>query len=316
VGVAPEYRGSSVGLAMIRSALEETRAQGIAISCLYPATLTFYQRAGYGRAGQYITYDMPLAAIDIRERGLELVPVEDGPYDEFYHAYQQQASKSAGNLERPVWLWREKLEPQHTQVFRYLVRNEGRTEGYVVLSQGGNDEPLTVRDACVLTPAAGRRLLALFAAYRSQLQNVTWRGGPLDPFAYLISEPTRGGTQNWITISGTIDWLLRIVDVAGALQARGYAPGVQGELHFDVQDAILPANGGRYVLHVADGRGIAEPGGEGRIRLDVRELASLYSGFITPAELRAFGAIDGPDTDLALAAAVFAGPRPWMPDIF
>jgi predicted acetyltransferase len=37
---------------------------------------------------------------------------------------------------------------------------------------------------------------------------------------------------------------------------------------------------------------------------------------MAPAELQAIGAIAGPAADLALLGAVFAGPRPWMPDIF
>ena len=97
---------------------------------------------------------------------------------------------------------------------------------------------------------------------------------------------------------------------------RGYPAGLNAELHLDIRDDILPSNEGRLVLEIAGGRGEVRPGGEGRIRLDVRDLAALYSGFMSPAELRTLGTLDAPDADLALAGAVFASPRPWMADMF
>ena len=107
---------------------------------------------------------------------------------------------------------------------------------------------------------------------------------------------------------------LRIVDVGGALGARGYPPGISAELHFDIQDDLLSWNNGRFVLELADGRAQARPGGQGRIRLHARGLATLYSGYMTPQELRVAGTLDGPDQDVAAAGLVFAGPRPWTPD--
>jgi predicted acetyltransferase len=211
------------------------------------------------------------------------------------------------------------LEPPEKPCVRYLVQRDGQTEGYIVLGQDTEDKPLEVLDLCVLSPAAGRRLLTLFASHRSQLQHVTWHGGPLDPLRYLLAPSFIGSArtlQSHITMIRSIDWMLRIVDVVGALNGRGYPPGIEAELHFDVRDDILPGNNGRFVLQVVDGRGQVERGGKGHITLDIRDLAAIYSGFMTPAERCAFGEIDGPGADLALLTSIFAGPRPWMPDMF
>jgi predicted acetyltransferase len=104
--------------------------------------------------------------------------------------------------------------------------------------------------------------------------------------------------------------------VAGALSARGYSPAVGAQLHLAVEDDLLPENNGRLVLEVADGQGRAQAGGEGRLRLHVRALAALYTGHLLAHELAALGMLDGSPADLALASAVFAGPRPWTPDMF
>ena len=52
VAVAPEARGKRVAWALVTHALREARQRGIALSALYPATLTLYRACGYeiGRA--------------------------------------------------------------------------------------------------------------------------------------------------------------------------------------------------------------------------------------------------------------------------
>ena len=84
------------------------------------------------------------------------------------------------------------------------------------------------------------------------------------------------------------------------------------ERHADV----LPANAGRYVLKVADGRGRVESGGRGELALDVRGLAALYSGFLAPSELVRCGLATGSAAALEAAATLFTGPHPWMRDGF
>jgi predicted acetyltransferase len=316
VGVAPEQRGRDAGIGMLSAMLNEVRAAGVPLSTLYPATQTFYQRAGYERAGQRITYELPIDGIDAGETTREALPVAPGDDADLRRAYAERARQSSGHLDRPDWFWRLRLEPEGQMVQRFRVVHAGRTEGYVAYIQGSRGEPLTVSDLCVLTPEAGRRLLTLFSGYRSVVEHVTWSGGPLDPLVYLLAEPLTAGQKNKVRVIRSLDWMLRIVDVAGALTARGYPPGLRAELHFDVRDEFLPANAGRYVLTVAGGQGEARRGGQGRIRLGVRELAALYTGFMAPAELQTLGALAGPPADLARAGSVFAGPRPWLPDMF
>lgn len=316
VGVAPDQRGSGVGTAMMAAILEELHAAGTPLSVLYPATLRFYQRNGYERAGYRYTYELPLDAIDARDQGLTLEPVEPPHYEALYQLYEQRARRSAGNLDRPAWMWRLRLEPKDRQPFRFIVRRNGEAEGYVVYVQANRSEPVTVLDHCVLTPAAGRQILALFAGYRSMVEHLVWSSGPNDPLLYLLGENLSGGERGRARIVRPFEWMLRIADVPAALQARGYPPEIRADVHFDVRDDLLAANNRRWVLQISGGKGEAQEGGTGRVRLGIRELAALYTGFMAPAELRAIGAIEATDEDLALIGAIFAGPRPWIADMF
>lgn len=309
VGVAPEYRGTGVGGALLRGALEELHAGGVPLSALYPATLTFYRRAGYERAATRTVYEVPAGAIGGRDRTLDVVAVEPGDYEALYRVYTQRARESAGNLDRPIMLWNRFLKPRDRTPYSYMVTRDSRPEGYIIFLQGGRDEPLNVRDICALTPEACRRLLALLADHRSMIDTIRWSGAPLDPLLFLL--PEFRYKVHW-----SIDLMLRIVDVAGALGARGYPPGLNAGLHLEVRDDLLPWNNRRFVLELSEGRPHVRAGGEGRIRVGVRELAALYTGHLTPFELRVVGAIDGPERDLATAGLVFSGPRPWVPDMF
>jgi predicted acetyltransferase len=57
-------------------------------------------------------------------------------------------------------------------------------------------------------------------------------------------------------------------------------------------------------------------GGRGDVRVDIRALAVLYAGHLSPMELKVIGYIDGPGEQVAATARFFAGPSPWMPDVF
>src|SRR3954467_1083607 len=73
VAVEPGERGRGTATRMMAAMLEETRAAGIPISTLYPATLPIYAKVGYARAGDRITYRMPFGVI----RGLRPNPTPE-----------------------------------------------------------------------------------------------------------------------------------------------------------------------------------------------------------------------------------------------
>jgi predicted acetyltransferase len=294
---------------MIQRSLEELHSQGVPLASLYPATTTFYRRAGYERAAQRLIYEVPAAAIGMRDYTLDVSPAGPDEYAIIKQLYAQQGASGSGFIDRPEFYWRQFLEPKDKRSYKFIVRRDGVPEGYVVFNHASWGEPLQVRDIVALTPAAGRRLLTLLADHRTMIETVRLPGGPNDTLLFLLAEQKP-------KVSWSLDLMLRIVDVAGALGARGYPGGVSAELHFDIHDDLLGQNSGPWVLSVAEGRGSARQGGQGRIRLHVRDLAALYSGYMTPQQLRVAGTLDGPEEDLATAALVFAGPRPWTPDMF
>lgn len=312
VGIDPERRASGLASKLMQETLVDLHGRGTPISALYPATQPVYRRVGYELAGHWVRYKLAADAIDLRDREPDLRRLEGADPDVLLPLYEARARTANGNLHRSEGyrdrVWASEDEDVHV----YVVGPEAAPEGYVVFSQKRDGDwkyDLRVRDLVALTPAAGRRLLTFFADHRSFANDVSWNGAPADPLTFHLREQEWGVARSW-------QWMLRIVDVRGALGARGYPDGLELAVHLDVRDEVLGWNEGRLVLEVSEGEGKVRKGGRGRVRVDVRGLASLYTGFASAETLQQAGLVEGAERDLAATSAAFAGPAPWCPDFF
>jgi predicted acetyltransferase len=237
--------------------------------------------------------------------------VDPAEHEVFHDLQRSFGQRSNGNLDRNRTIWEGKVSARHTKPYAYVVGPESEPVGYVVFHQkeakGGFD--LHVRDMAALTPAAWRRLFTLLGDHRSLAKDVYWDGPSADPRLALLPD------VGWRVADHEL-WMLRIVDVAGALSTRGYPSGLEAELAIEIEDDVVPENAGRYRLAVHGGAGEVGATDAAGLRLDVRALASLYTGLRTASELRDLGKLRGDDEAVAAADRIFAGPEPWMPDHF
>ncbi|HUS16977.1 MAG TPA: sterol carrier protein domain-containing protein, partial [Chloroflexia bacterium] len=113
-------------------------------------------------------------------------------------------------------------------------------------------------------------------------------------------------------------FMLRMVDVAPALSARGYAPGAQGRLVLRVAEGFVTRTPQTYTLDVSDGRGTATLAtSDPDLSLDQRALAQIYAGYVTATEAAELGLIEVHDqAAIRRADSFFAGPRPHLSDFF
>jgi predicted acetyltransferase len=313
VGVAPEMRSTGVASRMMRSEMQRLYAAGVPLSSLYPATIPVYRRAGYELAGVQYELRLSTTVIDMRERGSLLRRYEPRDAPGIAAVYERMAACCNGTLQRSPFFWSRVHEFRGEKTTGYVVESDGRVEGYVFYikktAAGGFGYSLQCTDIAAGTAAAAQRLLTFIADHRSTADAAFWYGAPFEPLALLMREqPFRPALREY--------WMLRVVHVPKALTARGYPRGLQAELHLDVQDDVLPGNRGKFILQVRDGRGTVTPGGRGSFKVDVRGLAPLYTGLLTPRELLARAYLQVGEDECDTAAAVFAGSTPWMRDAF
>jgi len=305
---------------MMIAAVREMRAAGWALSALYPATVPLYRRAGYELAGGVYEYEIAPRAIVERDRELPVREITPKDLPVIGRAYERRAQRTNGNLDRIDYSWRRIREPFGASPARgYAVGNGADVEGYAFYYEKRGDTmdyALRVTDLVVLTPAAGRRLLTFFADHRTMSDKVVWHGAPGDPLLMTMAEHTYKARRLML-------WMLRILDVEKALAARGYARGVEAEVHLRVRDEQLPENEGEFILRVAGGRArvrraARRVGARGRRVVDIhaRGLAPLYTGYLSPLELAETELLDGPRRQIEALAPIFAGPAPWMADMF
>ncbi len=317
VWAAPDQRGRGVASGLLRELLGDLRERGIPLSSLYPANLPLYRGLGYEVAAANHLHAVRLADLPARApegwsvEALEaMTPQVPGPPAELYEAARPHLG--AGSTDRVEALWHAALQwTRGGATAPVLVRGPGgEPRGYALLDASHSDDTVHVRELVALDAGAARTLLAHLAGYRAVFERVEWPGGAFHPFAHLLRERPEH--------SEATPAMFRLLDPAAALAARGYPPGVTATVELEISDDVLPENAGRLTLELdGSGSGHVTPGGGGRVRAGVRELAVLYTGHATPRELiLASDAFDAPAADLDALALAFAGPRPWIADRF
>ncbi|KZL51718.1 acetyltransferase [Nodularia spumigena CENA596] len=312
VGIAPEYRGSGAAIALIQNTIQELYQQEVPISVLYPATQRLYRKAGYEQGGSYCIWEISTDNIQVKELSLLLQSVAPQNYLIFQDLYQQQAKFTHGYLNRHPAIWQGLTQPDAQEtVYGYLIGDKDQPQGYIIFTQERtqNGTILKVRDWTMLTKAAVQTFWSFIANHRSQIDQVQWKSSLVDSLTLLLPEQTA-------KISDHKRWMLRIIDLVKALEMRGYPPGVSDQLHLEVKDDLLPANNGKFILSVADGRGEVTKGGKGELQLDITGLAPLYTSLFSPQQLQLTGKLQATQTALLAATQIFAASSPGMVDFF
>jgi predicted acetyltransferase len=313
VGVAPEARGRGLAGRMMEEVVREIAAEGVPLSGLYPATQPLYRRVGYEQAGHRFEIRLPLRHVDCRERTLGVRAVQESDQGAIRACYRAFAERFDGPLDRGEYAWRRIEQSWEATYYGFAAHAEdGSIEGYLYLHQKRKPErgrqDLLLSDVAFTTARAGWRLLAFLAEFLSMGDDVTLFGGPSHPLLALLAE------QRY-RMDLRDHWMIRIISVPAALEARGYRCG-SAEVHFEVRDELLSQNDGNWMLRVEGGRASVEKGGRGDLRLGINALASLYSGLRSPQELALLGLCEGSAKAIAAAGAVFAGGTPWMSDMY
>lgn len=325
VAVAPEERGKGHARALMQECVRECAAEGSPITTLYASTQELYRQVGYEQAGHRFTTTVHYSQLMVdrrdaaADRGVEMQvkAAMAADEDEIRACYAEFARTRDGMLDRGPYVWRRTRQMRDTMYAGWVVRVQGKVEGYVFVSQerdartGRHD--LGVSDYAFTTARAGRRLVQFLGNFGSMMQECVLPGGPLHPLAHFMA-------QQRFKVEKKDFWMVRVTDVARALEARGYPAGVSGALVCDVSDDLVPINNGRVELSVQDGAGrvtrLANGGGKVGLSVSVRGLAALYCGVVTAQQAVGLGWASGSSESIGLASALFAGGTPAMTDHF
>jgi len=324
VGVRPTHRRQGILSKLMKQLLEGAREHGEPIAALWVAEETIYGRFGCGICSINGEIRIDRGHTHYRkhwERALVARQVESQEaLDSFRSVYEQVAPRSPGMLARTRDWWevRQLFDDPSARhgagpLQRVLFEREGKPAGYALYShrtefvEGRSNSTLEVREAIGVDTAATAEVwrylfdVDLIAQIHAEYL-------PIDhPLFFMLAEPRR------LRLRAQDGIWLRLVDVEAALRARSYAAGEQ--LVLDVMDSFCPWNEGCY--RVEEGE-VSRASGEADLRLDVRELASVFMGAFSFSQLHRAGLIEElRPGGIACADRLFTTPvAPWCPEMF
>lgn len=320
VVTAAEHRGHGFGSMVTAAQFPAMRERGDVISGLYPAQTQLYRGNGFEVAGVSAHRTFPTRSLHaLRPTGA--VPVRRGTVDDLpaiKDCYRRFAATQDGWLDRPDVWWEHVLPADKigAEQFLYVVDGEGGAlAGYVRYGHGKAIPPMhgytiQVSEVCAEAPDVALAFWRLIGTSSTQAEQVRASGPAEHPLLLVLPDQDLKTTDE-------IRWMLRVVDAAGAIAARGFPPSVRATVDLDVADRQCDWNAGRWQLTVEDGAGTLTKGGDGDVSLTVNALSALYSGYASATTLRQAGLLTGGGarawSDLT---AAFSGPTPSIADFY
>ncbi|MFI5941330.1 GNAT family N-acetyltransferase [Streptomyces uncialis] len=337
VTVSPTHRRRGLLTRMIDADLRAARERGDLVATLIAAEYPIYGRYGFGPATSVTEWsiDVSRSGLDPRwsrpERDgarIELVNAEDvrvwGPefYDRVRRAQPGATSRDAvwwqmetGELRLDASPWKEDFQVAYRAP-------DGQVTGllaYGVDDKSGDgtqpENTARVKHLLALDPDAERALWHYLCAVDWITTVRTGMRAPDALVPHLLPDPRAA------RVVRHADWLwVRLLDVAGALEARTY--GSAGSLVLDVVDEPGGAggvSGGRFRLEASpQGAVCARTDAPADLTLSLGDLGSLWLGDGSVARLVALGrVVEEREGAVAVADALFRTPRrPWCPDVF
>jgi predicted acetyltransferase len=328
VATPPEYRRQGYIGRLLDVVAAEMRGDGYPLSILYPFYFPFYKRYGWAHVSDNLQYTIPIERLPVvKQTGswhsvavtTDLPKPGEGPVVSdadlaiLMGIYDAWAPGRNGPLVRAAAHWRRRKLSRPANIY-YWRDPSGEPRAYVVYTFKETapwTRQVQIREMIALDGAALRAVFGFLRNHDSQAQEVVADQPEAGRLLALLDDPR-------IKVEVDPGFMLRILDVPAALEARRYPAGVSGNLALQVtpvHGSTTPVSG---QLAVNDGAGSWAPTRVApALSLDERVLGQLYTGYLTPTQAADLGLLTVHDpAGLAQAEAVFAGPRPYLPDFF
>jgi predicted acetyltransferase len=313
VTCAPTHRRQGLLTRMITQDLTASAERGELVDVLIASEYPIYGRFGYGPAVQATSWELDTSKAAFAEGGAGTVEIIDNETlrKEAPAIFDRVRAARPGMIARRDLVWPPEEKPWRG--FRLLCRDgDGVPQGWASYSIEDKWEDMVARstarvaDLCAATPAAEARLWR-FLAELDLVAKLSAGDRPADELLPFLLKDARVARQ---TYRGDFLWV-RLLDVAGALEARSYDSS--GRVVLEVTDPLGIA-AGRYLLEISpDGASCKRTDESAEVTIPVRALGAAYLGGTRLSQLHASGWLDEEragavrTADLMLAGAL----TPW-----
>jgi predicted acetyltransferase len=304
VGVAPSHRRRGILRRMMTWLCDQALERGEPVAVLWASESAIYQRFGFGLGTLQSMFDMERTRIRFIRPAEPAGRIRLVEHDEALRlippVYEAARLGIPGAITRSPVKWdiellfdAEWMHRGNGPKFMAVLEADGEVRGYALYrmlpqwEDRGPNNSLLVLEVIGLDHAAERTIWGWLTELDLLGHVRAWRGPVPHPLILELTEPRRMGL---VVREGL--WL-RILDVAAALEGRGYASA--GSLAFELTDEFRPANAGRWRLTAGSGPDdratVGRSDDEPDLALDVSDLATVYLGAFRFADLARSGRV-------------------------
>lgn len=323
VATPPENRRQGLLKQLLRQVLREEAEKGYNISALYPFEFAFYRKFGYELASSRQQVKVKISALAhfrSKTKGRWTQLVEDD-WTRFKTLYDKYCVGRFGRFDRDENYWKRNVlkayepggpVPQNLYIW---TDASGQDRAYVIYRHknkdaNGWDREMRIREMVWLDEAARHEIYAFIANHDSQADDAVWSTEAGDEVYALLNNPREA------TIEFESGYMLRLLKVEKALAERAWPVLGIGEtagFSIAVRDDVFEWNDGRTYRLEAKGEKVEVSSVAGTehagLSCDVRILAQLYSGYLSPFEAARLGKLEvTSEADLAAAQRLFSPP--------
>ncbi len=332
VATVPERARHGHASQLLKAALAWMRdTLGVATATLYATVHPLYDGLGWALAEDALRYTGPPAAfrpspyLPVEEGGrIERRPATVDDVDLLEPLYREFAMPRCGYLDRPRWFWEDVVLRTRAPQPRWVglwYRADGQLSGYVLYDLNGPvlgprpESELRVYELMADRPEGFHALLSFVSAHHLW-GRVELNAGRDVPWLSLVANPHQLDAQ----ASLRQHFMLRIVDVPRAVcLKRSVSPVSNGDVALAIRDDVCPWNHGTWLIGWRDGRWICEaaPDREPDAMLDIRTLATLFTGRLSVRQAVDVGAVRVRDDSRDVLQTLFSTAYPpHSPDSF
>jgi predicted acetyltransferase len=327
VAIAPTHRRQGRAGELVGEALRVGRERGDIVSALFPFRIAFYQRLGYGLAGEALQYLVPPATLpDSAERHRVELLDTDELRDEALALYNRWAAAQTGQLYRTPAMWLQTTAEAGRALFGYRS-HRGELEGYALVIYRIDTQPrfLEVDELVWTSEPARRGLYAWLGSLGDQWQQILLRSLPSHRLGDWLSEPRlpHGAAPSWRLSSPSATLMtgsmFRLLDVRAAFEGRRIEEAPTIAVAVEVVDPLFQENCGSWRIALDAGRSIVERTGalDLSLRMDISTLSRIFVGALSPTQALRAGLLECDHTALlSVLDTALAMPEPWLFDRF
>lgn len=331
VSVPPDQRRRGYANAMMTGGLQRARERELPLSSLWPYSIPFYNRLGYGVFTQGAYAEFPLAEMQnfndmyaARRMAKDDLPAMQRLFEKEFPRHNGWITRTNYEwtrklLENPNMNWPEKIEGV------VVEGDDGELLAYMAYTltyfAGSPDHCLTIVEWMddSTNPKGWRALAGYVAAQRAQARFVRYTS-PLDfPLHHALGEryTHRDRREVQFTYRDMMvvgpGMLGRLAHAPEAFRQRGYPEAAKGAVTVQIQDKHLPENETPFVVEIEGGQAHVSEGKTSAptASADIRTWSELYSNSLKPRDAWRLGRLEADEATINFLAAAFES-APWF----